>query len=137
MQCHLIMIGCIAELAKARAGVSERSPIDNHEEEVGDDHVAVEEVGDDHVAVEEVGDDHVAVEEVGDDHVAEVGDEEAELEVDAEENPPGEAAEVAVEEEAEVEVEEEEEEARPIQVLQEAAANQQTRDPVMFLVRSC
>ena len=102
------MIGCIAELAKARAGPPERSPID--------DHVDI-------------------VEEVGDDHVAEVGDEEAELEVDAEENPPGEA-EVAVEEEAEVEVEVEEE-ARPIQVLQDAAANRQTRDPVMFLVRGC
>ena len=119
MQCHLMMIGCIAELAKARpeAEVSERSPIDDH------------------------------VEEVGDDHVEEVGDEEAVLEVGAEENPPGEEAavvevedeEVEVEdEEVEVEVEDEEvEEARPIQVLQEAAASQQMRDPVMFLVRSC
>ena len=105
-----MMIGCIAELAKARPGVSVRSPIDDH------------------------------VEEVGDGHVEEAGDEEAELEADAEENPPGEA-EAAVEEEAEVEEEVEvvveEEEARPIQVLQEAAASRQMRDPVMLLVRSC
>ena len=109
MQCHLMMIGCIAELAKARPEVSERSPIDDHAEEVGE----------------------------------EVGDEEAVLEVGAEENPPGEE-EAAVEvvevedEEVEVAVEDEEvEEARPIQVLQEAAAIHQMRDPVMFLVRSC